>query len=56
MRYYHWKHIPEQLLDYLIDLKVEIDMGNHDIETRTALKKEFNKRASMCDAIVPYPL
>ena len=54
--YFHWEHIPEQLMYYLIDLKCEIDMGGHEPEVVRAMKEEFNKRVSSCETIVPYPL
>lgn len=54
--YYHFSQMPELLVNYLIDLKCEIDMGDHSPEKIVDMKREFNKRTASCSSIKPYSL
>lgn len=56
MDYYHLSQVPELLMDYLIDLKCEIDMGGHPSEKVVEMKREFNKRTASISSIKPYSL
>ena len=55
-QYYHFNQMPEVLVNYLIDLKCEIDMGDHSPEKIVDMKREFNKRTASCCSIKPYSL
>ena len=54
--YYHLSQVPEILMDYLIDLKCEIDMGDYSPEQVVEMKKEFNRRTKTIGSIKPYSL
>lgn len=54
--YYHLSQVPDVLVDYLIDLKCEIDMGGHPSEKVVEMKREFNKRTASISSIKPYSL
>lgn len=54
--YCHLSQMPDILVDYLIDLKCEIDMGEHSPEKIVEMKREFNKRTASCGSIKPYSL
>lgn len=56
MDYYHLSQVPEVLMDYLIDLKCEIDMGGYPSEKVVEMKREFNKRTASISSIKPYSL
>lgn len=56
LEYYHLSQMPEVLVEYLIDLKCEIDMGEHSPEKIVEMKREFNKRTSSCSSIKSYSL
>ena len=53
--YFHFNHIPEEIILTMIDLKVEIDMGGHEGEALRAYKEAFNKCAELTP-IKCYPL
>ena len=48
--------MPEVLVEYLIDLKCEIDMGDYSPEQVVEMKKEFNNRTKNIDSIKSYSL
>lgn len=56
MDYYHLSQVPELLMDYLIDLKCEIDMGDYSPKQVVEMKKEFNSRTKTIGFIKPYSL
>lgn len=56
LEYYHLSQMPEVLVEYLIDLKCEIDMGDYSPEQVVEMKKEFNNRTKNIDSIKSYSL
>lgn len=56
MDYYHLSQVPEVLMDYLIDLKCEIDMGDYSPEQVVEMKKEFNNRTKNIGSVKSYSL
>ena len=54
-QYFHYKHIPNWLMDSLIDIKVEIDMGDLPEDALREHKEAFNKLAELTP-IPPIPL
>lgn len=56
LEYYHLSQMPEVLVEYLIDLKCEIDMGDYPPEQVVEMKKEFNNRTKNIGSVKPYSL
>lgn len=50
--YFHLNHVPEYIMYSLIDLKVEIDMGDLPPQALKEHKEAFNKLAEL----TPIPL